>query len=270
MLAWHNANRDKRFWLFLAGSGKIIFTMKRSIALVLILFIVVGTASVPVCARSHDPQNEQTISGPVAHQIPFGQLGAYRSEPEVMGVQQIQESVTELKPDLPKLDKSKIEQSQIKHEPLKGSVQHQEVVKNERQYGSLGNGQGSLDGSANRGQMRGNVNSGRSRDPNEIGLGIIGVKFATGFGRLPIVYEVFPGTPAAKAGMDVRDLIIAVDGIPTMGLTKDEIYNMIVGQPNTQVTISYRRKNNFQVCTLTRMDLNKLPDPMLRRDYLRW
>ncbi len=182
----------------------------------------------------------------------------------------------ELKLDLPKLDQPK-ELPPAKHNPLKGSVQHQELLKNKQSPPqSTGTAQfdgnlrqGVLDGNANKNQLKGSAGNTRLKGQNELGLGIIGVKFVMGFGRAPIIYEVFPGTPAAEAGMHVRDIIIAVDGIPTMGLSKDEVYNMIVGPPETTVTISYKRKNDFQVKTMTRMDLNKIIDPMLRRDYLR-
>jgi hypothetical protein len=185
----------------------------------------------------------------------------------------------ELKLDLPKLDTTppSVKKSEpVKKAPLKGSVQHQEMIKSKGLSDGIdGSGTGKLDGSAKRGNLDGSAQFGgyRSRTARsgsaDIGLGIIGVKFIMAFGRTPIIYEVFPGTPAAEVGMRPRDIIIAVDGIPTSGLSKDEVYNMIVGQPGTSVTISYKRKNDFQVRQLMRMDLNRIGDPFLRRDYLK-
>ena len=209
--------------------------------------------------------------------MPASLLDGYQSPPSVIGVQNTEEQI-ELKPDLPKLDKPKILPPPPKRDPLKGSIQHQEMVKQSGQgNGGSGNGlldgsarRGTLDSSANAGIVKGKLNANRVKDPNELGLGIIGVKFAMGFGNAPIVYEVFPGTPAADAGMRVKDIILAVDGIPTIGLTKDEVYNMIVGQPNTEVTISFQRRREFEVRKMMRLDLNKIADPQLRHDYLRW
>jgi hypothetical protein len=43
---------------------------------------------------------------------------------------------------------------------------------------------------------------------------------------------------------------------------------MIVGRPDTEVTISIRRDGNFLAKTMKRMDFNDIPDPMVRQDYL--
>ncbi len=177
----------------------------------------------------------------------------------------------ELKPGLPKLDVHKPEKSAPVRRPLKGSIQHSERIHANKQLnGNVGEGtldyrkgKDSLKGRLGRGQIRGGL-----AQTNDSGLGIIGVKFIMGFGRPPVINRVFPGTPAAEAGVRPRDIIIAVDGIPTFGLSKDEVYNMIVGQPGTEVTISVEHNRNFQVHKLMRMDLYQIPDPQVRRDYL--
>lgn len=194
-------------------------------------------------------------------------------------------NIPELKLDLPKLDKTKppVAVTPAPRIPLKGSVQHLENIKGKgkSQHEGMANingltdGNAKLDGKAQQSKLdsslskqsfRSNVTQNNS---DQMGLGIIGVKFVMAYGRMPIIYEVFPGTPAEEVGMRPRDVIVAVDGIPTAGLSKDEVYNMIVGQPNTNVTISFKRKNDFQVRQLTRMDLNKINNPFLRRDYLK-
>ncbi len=208
---------------------------------------------------------------------PISPVAAFNFQDELNRAQELQQvqqqveqtdTVPELKSDLPKLDKSR-------RSPLKGSVQHQEILKG-KASGTEGSGTGQLDGSARQGQIDGRAQKGgfrgrlsRSNVPDEMGLGIIGVKFVMAFGRTPIIYEVFPGTPAAEVGMRPRDIILAVDGIPTAGLNKNEVYNMIVGQPNTMVTISFKRRGDFQIRQIMRMDLNKIGDPLLRRDYLK-
>ena len=49
-----------------------------------------------------------------------------------------------------------------------------------------------------------------------------------------------------------------VDGVPTTGLNKDEIYGMLVGQPKTSVKIKFSRGDATLVKTLTRMKLQDL------------
>jgi hypothetical protein len=99
-------------------------------------------------------------------------------------------------------------------------------------------------------------------------LGIIGVKFVATFGKPPVINEIFPNTPAEKVGLRVYDMIVAVDGVPTSGLTKDEVFDLIVGTPGTQVSLSILRNSEYSAVTCTRMDINELIDPRIRRDYM--
>lgn len=99
-------------------------------------------------------------------------------------------------------------------------------------------------------------------------IGIVGVKFVTTTGHPPVINQVFPGTPAAEVGLSINDVIVAVDGVPTAGLSKDEVFDLIVGSPGTSVTLSIRRRGDFHAVTCTRMDINLLTDPRIRRDYL--
>jgi C-terminal processing protease CtpA/Prc len=194
--------------------------------------------------------------------------------------QTIDEQVPELKPDLPKLGVPRPRSAPLPHRQLKGSVQHSEVMKSKgeqlqtkaKENGQFDNStaQGKLDGRLGKElfKLKGRQIKGGLNQTTETGLGIIGLKFAIFFGRAPMIYQVFAGTPAAEAGLKPRDTIIAVDGIPTLGLAKNEVYNMIVGQPGTQVTISFNHRGNFQTSTMTRMDVNAITDPRVRRDYL--
>jgi len=176
----------------------------------------------------------------------------------------------QLKLDVPKMDQAK------KRTPLKGSVQHSEKLQPPKprtpKTATVTSSPG-LAGKAtadNGSMLKGKAKQDKNDTLNALvqsGIGIIGVKFMMGFGRPPTINRVFPGTPASEKGLRPNDIIIAVDGIPTYGLTKDEVYNMIVGTPRTPVTISVRRKNDFQVHTMERMDLNDIADPQVRRDY---
>ncbi len=99
-------------------------------------------------------------------------------------------------------------------------------------------------------------------------VGIIGVKFIASMGHPPVINQVFPGTPADQKGLRIYDKIVAVDGIPTAGLSKDEVFDLIVGSPGTQVTLSILRGSDFQAVNCVRMDINELTDPRVRRDYM--
>jgi hypothetical protein len=190
------------------------------------------------------------------------------------GLPILAESVAEsdalLKLDVPKLDRPP-----KKRQPLKGAVQHSEKIlpKSTLKAGAGATDGGNLSGkaSADNGRLlRQKAKAEKKQTLNaetQLGIGIIGVKFVMGSGRPPIINRVFPGTPAWEKGLRPRDIIIAVDGIPTFGLSKDEVYNMIVGMPHTPVTISFRRNSDFQVRKMERMDFNDITDPRVRQDY---
>lgn len=171
-----------------------------------------------------------------------------------------------LKPDTPKLDSgageasSDIQRALIKSKHLTGGVQKSHTpprVNAIRPRAGLQ--QQTLKGSTQNQGLKAAAQS---------SVGIIGVKFVTVTGRQPVIQEVFPGTPAAGVGLQPRDVIVAVDGIATAGLSKDEIFDLIVGTPGTSVTLSVLRNGDFQAVKCMRMDLTELTNARIRRDYL--
>lgn len=180
-----------------------------------------------------------------------------------------------LKPDVPKMDTP----IQPKRQTLKGSVEHQVKgagapkknplagkLNSSGQQGVLaGPGVGALD---RKKPLSGKTGTQNLSGATLAGIGIIGVKFMMTFGQPPIINKVFPGTPAFIEGVRPNDVIVAVDGVPTYGLTKEEVYDLIVGTPNTQVTLSLQRGGDFTVRKMHRMDFNDIPDPNVKRDYM--
>jgi C-terminal processing protease CtpA/Prc len=157
---------------------------------------------------------------------------------------------------------------------LKGQVEHAEKMLPKKLFSSAGkSGKGKFSLQFGKTSLdKRTLQSRAKRDTLDAqvqsGVGIIGVRFIMGFGSAPVINRVFPGTPAAHVGLRSNDVIIAVDGIPTAGLTKEEVYGMIVGTPNTPVTVSVKRNGDFQAHTMNRMDFNEITDPAVKRDYL--
>jgi len=173
----------------------------------------------------------------------------------------------QLKPDVPKMD---VPAAQPKKPtgPLQGKIQHS--AKRVNIPGWIQNKNGSLKGWG-RGTMSKDALKAQVKDLQadvESGIGIIGVKFVLFAGRNPVINRVFPLTPAFKSGIQPNDVIVAVDGVPTMGLSKEEVYDMIVGTPGTTVTLSVQSSGDFRAVTMVRMDLNDITDPFVRRDYM--
>ena len=66
------------------------------------------------------------------------------------------------------------------------------------------------------------------------------------------VIKVDVGGPAEKAGMLPGDIIIAVDGISTVGMTPNEGSTLVRGEEETDVTLTIRRDNEEFDMTITR------------------
>lgn len=175
----------------------------------------------------------------------------------------------ELTPDVPKLDLGP------KKEPLKAGIQHNIQQKTETKKRKKLKAQTSASPFANAqraaldaSRFNASADDSRLEAQAERSIGVIGVRFVSTNGYPPVINTVFPGTPAAASGLSSNDLIVAIDGVPTSGLSKDECYDLIIGTPNTPVTLSLRRGQNFFVRTMNRMDLNEMTDPRVRHAYM--
>lgn len=180
-----------------------------------------------------------------------------------------------LKPDVPKMDMP----VEAPKKTLKGNVQHshKQADPNHKPLSSGANQSGmalgtpgvARPGAPRRANVKAQVKNNMLDASAFAGIGIIGVKFEMIIGRPPTIKIVFAGTPASDEGIRPNDVIVAVDGIPTYGLTKEEVYDLIVGTPHTPVTLSLQRGGDFAVKRLTRMDFNEIPDPQVKADYLK-
>jgi hypothetical protein len=180
-----------------------------------------------------------------------------------------------LKPDVPKLDT----QTEAPKKTLKGTVQHSHkepapaprkpLTSGANQSGSGFGIPGLGHFGSNRKQMKSKVKNNTLDASAMVGVGIIGVKFEMAVGRPPTIKLVFSGTPASEQGVQTNDVIVAVDGIPTYGLSKEEVFDLIVGTPHTPVTLSLQRGQDFSVKKMMRMDFNDIPDPQVKADYLK-
>lgn len=74
----------------------------------------------------------------------------------------------------------------------------------------------------------------------------IGASVNAEFPGAPIMLSPFPDSPAAKAGMEAGDELLAVDGIPVEGRTADEVVGLVRGAPGTKVRLRVRRAGEPQ------------------------
>lgn len=84
-------------------------------------------------------------------------------------------------------------------------------------------------------------------------LGILGFTFSVAYPQPAKVQRIYPDTPAKGSQLQVQDLIIAVDGVPTSNLTTHEMAEMLAGQPDTKVNLTVKRGHTTLEKALTRM-----------------
>ncbi|HEY7061416.1 MAG TPA: S41 family peptidase [Chloroflexota bacterium] len=65
------------------------------------------------------------------------------------------------------------------------------------------------------------------------------------------VIEVFPDTPAERAGIRPGDVIVQVDDTPTTDMRLDEVVNIVRGEEGSSVRLGVQRAGTSQVDTLT-------------------
>ena len=74
----------------------------------------------------------------------------------------------------------------------------------------------------------------------------IGASVNAEFPGAPIRLSPFPDSPAAKAGMEDGDELLAVDGIAVEGRMAEEVVGLVRGEPATKVRLQVRRAGEPQ------------------------
>tara|TARA_R110001599_G_scaffold353526_1_gene593562 strand:+ start:615 stop:1931 length:1317 start_codon:yes stop_codon:yes gene_type:complete len=78
------------------------------------------------------------------------------------------------------------------------------------------------------------------RESTQGEFGGIGIEVGTENGQLMVITPI-DDTPASRAGLQSRDLIIAIDGTPTDGMSLQEAVTLMRGDPETDIRISVLR-----------------------------
>jgi len=91
-------------------------------------------------------------------------------------------------------------------------------------------------------------------DPQRIGgIGVM-IEPDTASGCVRVTY-VLPSTPAERAGLQTGDVITAVDGTPTKGMTVDVVSGHLRGKAGTNVAVTVQRPAAPATMTITRADV---------------
>ena len=106
--------------------------------------------------------------------------------------------------------------------------------------------------------LKGNIQENVSEANPLTGIGVIGIRFIHQNGFPSYVEQVYPGSPAMKAGLRTKDLIFAIDGIRTDKLNSDSVYQLLAGEPGSRVSVFVTRGSSMFNVTLIRTDLANL------------
>lgn len=87
-----------------------------------------------------------------------------------------------------------------------------------------------------------------SLEQNYVGIGVRLEQDEQGY----FIVEVFPGSSAAAAGLQPNDYIVAVDGKSYEGKALTDLTKAVMGEENTQVTITIKRGGAPQDVKMTR------------------
>jgi carboxyl-terminal processing protease len=91
-------------------------------------------------------------------------------------------------------------------------------------------------------------------DPQRIGgIGVMIEPDATS-GFVKVTY-VLPSTPAERAGLEVGDVLTAVNGTTTKGLAVEAVSTRLRGKPGTVVAVTVERPQASRVFSITRADV---------------
>ena len=85
-------------------------------------------------------------------------------------------------------------------------------------------------------------------DGSFVGIGVT-VKFENEYNT---VIAIEKDGPADKAGLEVNDVIISVDGVDVKGVFGDELTKLIRGEVKTKVTLTVKRNGEEKNFTITR------------------
>ena len=82
------------------------------------------------------------------------------------------------------------------------------------------------------------------------GFGGIGIRYRTRNG-LPVLSDVLPKTPAARAGLRKGDRLTLIDGVAVKGLGRKKVSQMLRGPTHTEVVLTFIRPDEHSPRTVT-------------------
>jgi len=80
-----------------------------------------------------------------------------------------------------------------------------------------------------------------------------------------LIIDIVPGGPAEEAGLQVKDLLIAVENTDIRGLTAEDVRNLVRGEAGTSVSLTVIRQGTHQSVSVAR---RKVQTPVVAYELL--
>lgn len=95
--------------------------------------------------------------------------------------------------------------------------------------------------------------------------GVVGIDLDIYPQAPPVVRQVFPGTPAARAHFLPGDKLLAINGQETLGLNRTQVDVAISDQPGERITFLVLRQSRVLSISLTVADASTLANQSTRQ-----
>ena len=104
---------------------------------------------------------------------------------------------------------------------------------------------------------------------NDINMNYVGIGVQyTMIGDNPLVEKVFNNSPAEKAGILPGDIIHKIDGELVEGLSTDDVKDRVLGEENTQLTLTVIRDGNQKDIVVIRGTIDNSVNCYAENDYV--
>ena len=115
--------------------------------------------------------------------------------------------------------------------------------------------------------LKGTIKEDVSNSKQLTGIGVIGIRFIHQSGFPSYIEQIYPNSPASRAGLRPKDLIFAIDEVRTDHLNSDSVYQLLAGDPGTKVKVFITRGQSMFNVEIVREDLANL-SPDVQNRYL--
>ncbi len=115
--------------------------------------------------------------------------------------------------------------------------------------------------------LKGTVSRDAELAPLPVQKGVVGINFTIRHQKYPLIAEIYPGTPAALAGLLPGDEVVAINQQSTRTMSLNEVDVAISDQPGDRVLFAVHRQGRVFPVTVTVASVDSLHTPSVKSLY---